>query len=370
MGARFFGDEAAPAHALVAFGDGRLKPRHIAIVFPRNPDLIDVAGPACVFSSAARCLLSAGASHEPPYAIDYFSLPGGLAETRQGLMLDTRPLSGADAGNYDTVIVTGGDHDPAAGPDEIAGWLADARPLVRRIASVCTGAFFLARAGLLDGRRATTHWMDCGQLARQFRSIAVDGDAIFVEDGGVWTSAGATAGIDMALAMVEQDHGHDLAMTVARMQVVFLKRHGGQSQYSMHLQSQETEGSLAPLLRWMIANPSADLSIEALADRAHMSVRNFYRSFEAATGQSPGTWVEAMRIENAKRLLSQTAGEAEQIAFESGFGRYERMRRTFVRRLGISPLTYRRQFGRTGERVDFDVLAYQASLAVASPATS
>jgi transcriptional regulator GlxA family with amidase domain len=152
------------------------------------------------------------------------------------------------------------------------------------------------------------------------------------------------------------------------MQVVFLKRHGGQSQYSVHLQSQEQQGALAPLLRWMIANPGADLSVEALAERAHMSVRNFYRSFEAATGQSPAIWVETMRIENAKQLLSQRDGEAEQIAFASGFGGYERMRRTFVRRLGISPITYRKRFGRLDNPADRDVLAYQASLTRAAHA--
>jgi transcriptional regulator GlxA family with amidase domain len=346
MGARFFDLESAAARVPVASGNGGVALRRVGIVLPPETDLIDVAGPSCVFSSAARCLTNAGASADPLYVMDYLSVPGGLVDTRQGLMLDTRALRGASPADYDTIIVTGGDHTSAWGPDDIAGWLADARPLVRRIASVCTGAFFLARAGLLHGKRATTHWMDCGQLARQFRSTLVDGDAIFVEDGGVWTSAGATAGIDMALAMVEQDYGHDLAMTVARMQVVFLKRHGGQSQYSVHLQSQETQGPLSSLLRWIVAHPRADLSIEALAERAHMSVRNFYRGFEAATGQSPGVWVEAIRVENAKRLLSQTTLKAEQIAMESGFGSYERMRRTFTRSLGISPRVYRERFGR------------------------
>ncbi len=276
--------------------------------------------------------------------MEYLSTAGGSVATRQGLTLDTRALDDVYPAEYDTIIVTGGDIDPGSGLVDIATWLALARPQVRRIASVCTGAFFLAHAGLLEGKRATTHWMDCGQLARQFRSVSVDGDAIFIEDDGVWTSAGATAGIDMALAMVEQDHGHDLAMTVARMQVVFLKRHGGQSQYSLHLQSQQADGPLAPLLQWILAHPDADLSIEALADRAHMSLRNFYRCFEATTGQKPAAWVEGVRIENAKRLLGQTSFQAEQIALKSGFGGYERMRRAFIRRLGISPLAYRRRF--------------------------
>lgn len=361
-------DSAADPDASRRFPTGageRAKPRRIAIVLPAETDLIDVAGPACVFSSAARCLMNTGASVQPLYAMDYLSATGGPIGTRQGLSLETRALRAADPSDYDTVIVTGGDDDSESRHLKIADWVARARPLVRRVASVCTGAFFLARAGLLEEKRATTHWMDCGQLARQFPSTKVDSDAIFIEDDGVWTSAGATAGIDMALAMVEQDYGHDLAMLVARMQVVFLKRHGGQSQYSVHLQSQEVQGPLAPLLEWIVAHPRADLTIEALADRAHMSVRSFCRCFRTATGQSPGVWVEAMRIENAKRLLSQTARGTEQVALESGFGDYERMRRTFLRRLGISPRTYRERFARPeSEResgCDFNLLAYKAN---------
>lgn len=339
--------------------------RRIAIVLAPDTDLIDVAGPACVFSSAARRLVNVGTSTAPPYVLDYLSASGGAATTRQGLTLDTRAMEQADPAVYDTIIVTGGDSDTRPGHFDIATWLAVARPQVRRIASVCTGAFFLARAGLLEGKRATTHWMDCGRLAQQFGSISVDSDAIFVEDDGVWTSAGATAGIDMALAMVEQDHGHELAMMVARMQVVFLKRHGGQSQYSLHLQSQEAEGPLAPLLQWVIANPGADLASQALADRANMSLRNFYRCFEATTGQNPAEWVEGVRIENAKRLLSQKVRRAEQVALDSGFGNYERMRRAFMRRLGMSPLAYRKHFApQTGLRsrdADFDRLAMRGT---------
>lgn len=316
----------------------------VAIVLPRDTDLIDIAGPACVFSSAARCLSEMGAATGPAYTLTYLSARGGLIATRQGVALETQALADTDAETYDTIIVAGGDSEPQGAEVDIADWLADAGTRVRRIASVCTGAFSLARAGLLEGKRATTHWMDCGQLAQQFQSISVDSDAIFVEDGGVWTSAGATAGIDMALAMVERDFGHDLAILVARKQVVFLKRHGGQSQYSLHLQSQETNGPLAGLLQWVVANPGADLTAQALADRANMSLRNFYRCFEGATGQNPAAWVEGVRIENAKRLLSQPGRRAEQVALESGFGGYERMRRAFIRRLGISPLSYRERF--------------------------
>ena len=332
----------------------RSKIRRVAIILPTDTDLIDVAGPACVFSSAARCLVKLGRADELHYVMEYLSVPGGAVNTRQGLTLNTQPLEDAAAENYDTVIVAGGENDPMPGRADIAAWLVAAWPNLRRVASVCTGAFFLGSAGLLDGRRATTHWMDCGRLAQQFSGATVEMDEIFVEDNGVWTSAGATAGIDMALAMVEQDFGHELAMLVARMQVVFLKRHGGQSQYSVQLQSQQIEGRLAPLIQWVFANLDADLSTEMLATRANMSLRNFHRVFVTTTGRSPAVWVEDIRVENVKRMLSQTAQQADQIALLSGFGNYERMRRTFLRRLGISPLDYRRRFaacaGRPGPR--------------------
>ena len=322
----------------------RPKIRRIALILPTDTDLIDVAGPSCVFSSAARCLVRLGRADEPHYRMEYLSVPGGAVATRQGLTLNTRPLDDAVAGHYDTVIVAGGENDPVPGRDDIATWLIAGWPNLRRVASVCTGAFFLGMAGLLDGRRATTHWMDCGRLAQQFSGATVEMDAIFVEDDGVWTSAGATAGIDMALAMVEQDLGHELAMMVARMQVVFLKRHGGQSQYSVQLQSQEIEGRLAPLMQWVLANLDGDLSTETLAARANMSLRNFHRVFVVATGLSPAIWVEDVRIESAKRLLSQTSQQADRIALLSGFGNYERMRRAFLRRLGILPSDYRKRF--------------------------
>jgi transcriptional regulator GlxA family with amidase domain len=215
------------------------------------------------------------------------------------------------------------------------------RTSIRRIAAVCTGAFVLAAAGLLDGRRAVTHWKDCDALARRFPAIDVDPNSIFTEDDGVWTSAGVSAGIDMALAMIEQDYGPELAMSVARSMVVFLKRPGGQAQVSMLLQSQDNSGPIGELLKWIADNPSEDLRAETLADRVHMSLRNFYRAFEQVTHVSPAEWVEATRLEVAKRLLEQTGEYAEQVAVKSGFITYERMRRTFIRRLGVSPMAYR-----------------------------
>ena len=216
----------------------------------------------------------------------------------------------------------------------------------------------LAVAGLLEGRRAATHWAYCDLLQATFPHIRVDRDSIFVEDGGIWTSAGVTSGMDMALAMVEEDHGRELALLVARMLVVFLKRPGGQSQFSMPLQSQSVEGPLAPLLHWIIEHPDADLRTETLSERAHMSLRNFYRAFESATGSSPADWVEETRMQIAKRLLEQTAQHVDQVARKAGFLSYERMRRTFARRIGVTPAAYRARFARPqpGER-DLDLLA-------------
>jgi transcriptional regulator GlxA family with amidase domain len=224
--------------------------------------------------------------------------------------------------------------------------LRDAAPVVRRLGSTCTGAFVLAAAGLLDGRRAATHWAYCDRLQRQYPAIEVDGDSIFVEDQGVWTSAGVTAGMDLALAMVEEDFEPDLALAVARRLVLFLKRPGGQSQFSAPLQSQSVEGQLKPLLKWILDNPAADLRTDKLADRANMSLRNFHRAFLSATGKPPAEWVEEMRMQLAKRLLEQTDHHVDQVAVKAGFGTYQRMWRAFMRQIGVTPAAYRARFAK------------------------
>ena len=320
--------------------------KRIAIILHEGADLLDIAGPAGVFHCAGRHFVLIGASGRVTYQLDYLSPDGGLCRTRQELPVGSRPLSEADPADYDTVIVVGGLVGDRDCPASLIDWLCRCHGVVRRIGSVCVGAFILARAGLLDGRRAATHWEDCGDLAARFPRVEVDPDAIFVEDRGIWTGAGVTAGIDMALAMVEQDHGHDLALLVARRQVVFLKRPGGQSQFSSHLECKKQEGPLAPLLQWIVENPAEDLRVEALAERANMSLRSFHRWFDSATGMSPAEWVEGARLEVAKRLLEQTGKRLDQVARESGFGGYERMRRTFARRLGIAPSDYRERFSR------------------------
>jgi transcriptional regulator GlxA family with amidase domain len=318
----------------------------VGIILNRGADLLDVAGPAGVFHCAGRHFVWIGASDKVTYQIDYLSAEGGIVPTRQGLPVVTGPLGEAKPADYDTIVVVGGIVDDRDCPAAVIGWLRRCRGVVRRISSVCVGAFILARAGLLDGRRATTHWEDCDALAERFPLVRVEPDAIFTEDEGIWTGAGVSAGIDLALAMVEQDHGRDLALLVARRQVVFLQRPGGQSQFSSQLECQRRDRPLAPLLQWIVENPTADLRAETLAARSNMSLRSFYRWFVATAGAPPADWVENARLEVAKRLLEQTGDRLDQVARHSGFASYERMRRTFARRLGIAPSDYRARFAR------------------------
>jgi transcriptional regulator GlxA family with amidase domain len=307
-------------------------------------DLLDFSGPAAVFHSAARHLIRGGQSGEMLYVIEPFSIDGGPVRTMQGIEVNTLPAPALDSGRLDTLIVTGGAHDHCTCDPRLIDWLSRNHQHVRRVTSVCCGAFLLAGAGLLNGRRATTHWEDCAKLEKAFPAIDVQPDLIYVQDGKIWTAAGITAGIDMALALVEQDHGRALTLLVARNLVVFLKRSGGQSQFSAPLQSQSVEGPLGLLLRWIIDNPTEDLRAEKLAERANMSLRNFYRAFESATGTSPAGWIEMARMEIAKRHLEQGFERIEQVSYKSGFRSYEQMRKVFSRRIGISPSQYRSRF--------------------------
>jgi transcriptional regulator GlxA family with amidase domain len=304
-------------------------------------DPLDVTAPAAMFKCTAVQLAEDGRTSEPQPKMFYFSPDGGPVETCQGFAIDTRPTSEIRSCALGTLIVCGSYHTDQTSDPRLTECLCQHSGSIPRIAGVCTGAFVLGRAGLLDGRRAVTHWLDCDALERDFPAAEVDRDGIFIDDGGIWTAAGATASIDMTLAMIEQDYGHDLAQKVAARMVVFLRRPGGHAQVSMALRSQDAEGAIGELLKWIAANPHADLRAETLAERACMSLRNFYRAFEEATGSSPANWVEAMRLEVAKRLLEQTGEYAEQVAVKAGFTNYERMRRTFVKRVGASPLAYR-----------------------------
>jgi transcriptional regulator GlxA family with amidase domain len=249
-------------------------------------------------------------------------------------------------GPIDTLVVPGGRGVRAAAADErLISWLRLAAKRSRRTASVCTGAFLLARAGILEGRKATTHWTACGALGRTYPTIDVDPDPIFIRDGNVYTSAGVTAGIDLALALVEDDLGADTALEVARSLVLFIRRPGGQAQFSRGLAGQSaSRPGIRQLQSWILDNLDHDLSVAALAERAFMSQRNFARVFTAEVGVTPAAYIEGVRLERARVLLETTDRQLEEIAQQCGFGTVETLRRAFGRRLHVSPSDYRRRF--------------------------
>jgi len=320
--------------------------RHIVVLAFPDAQLLDIAGPSQVFATAAEIH---GGRPVPAYRVTVVSRDGGPVRTSSGVTLMTCPL--AEAGPVDTLIVSGGAGvDAAAADARTVGWLRDASKRARRSCSVCTGAFALAAAGVLDGRRAVTHWRSCAELAKCYPAITVEKDPIFIEDGGVWTSAGVTAGIDLALAMVERDLGRRLALQVAQRLVVFLKRPGGQSQFSAALAAQASDdGAFGALHDWMTANLAADLRVEELADRVGMSVRNFARLYRARTGTTPAKAVSAMRVEAARTMLEETAVPVAEVARRCGYGDEEAMRRTFLKSLGVAPGRYRSRFAQAAE---------------------
>ena len=272
-----------------------------------------------------------------------------LVRTDIGVHVETTSLDEQAVGPVDTLLVAGADltmAPEATAPlrSQLAGWLG--RP--RRLGSICTGAFVLAQMGVLDGREATTHWAAADRLQRLHPAVVVRAEAIFVTSGHIWTSAGVSAGIDMALAMIEADLDHRAALEVARGMVLFLKRPGGQSQFSVELRRQmrDARGRFEDLHDWIRDNLDADLSVPALARAARMSARNFARIYVRETGDSPARAVEKLRIEAARRLLESTADPIQVVAGRTGFGDDERMRRAFVKTYGVSPLDYRSRFGR------------------------
>lgn len=317
--------------------------RVVVLALPAAQSL-DIVGPVEVFDGAAQLAASRGLAR--PYEVSVVAPGGGTVELSNGLALGVDELPGPRAA-IDTIVVAGGvgarmvrEDDPAV------AWLRRAAPRARRVTSVCTGAFALAQAGLLQGRRATTHWAWCGALERSFPAVAVDPDPIYVRDGDVWTSAGVTAGMDMSLALVEEDLGPDVALTVARWLVVFLKRPGGQAQFSAGLAAQvaaATRDPLRELQGWMTDNLDADLSVGALAARACLSERHFARAWRAETGETPAATVEALRVERARALL-EDGQPVDAVARACGFSSAEVLRRVFHRRLGVAPSAYRERF--------------------------
>lgn len=262
--------------------------------------------------------------------------------------METARLDKSALDGVDTLLVSGNVTISPIGPDSLRARLSRLLDRPRRLGSICTGAFILAKMGVLDGHEATTHWAFCSQLEREYPEVEVRPDAIFVTSGRIWTSAGVSAGIDLALAMIEEDLGHLAALNVARGMVLFLKRPGGQSQFSVELRRQmhDERGRFDDLHVWIRANLSADLSIEKLADAARMSSRNFARVYLRETGDSPARAVEKIRIEAAVRLLESSDDPIKVVADRTGFGDDERMRRAFVKSYGVSPQDYRARFGR------------------------
>jgi transcriptional regulator GlxA family with amidase domain len=305
---------------------------------------LDVTGPLEVFDAAADHVAKRRRP-DPGYRIVTASLGGGPVRTSSGLVLTPdENLRCRGCADVDTLVVPGGPSTSLACP-ELTDWLRRHAPQARRVASVCTGAFLLAEAGLLAGKRATTHWAFGEVLARRFPDVIVDTEPIFVRDGEVSTSAGVTAGIDLALALVEEDVGREMALAVARELVVYLRRPGGQAQFSAQLQAQAAQRRpLREVQQWISEHPGADLSVPALAARAGLSPRQFARAFAAETGVPPGKHVAAVRLETARRLLEDTSRSVEQVARACGYGTPEAMRRAFVHVLGVPPTSYRSKF--------------------------
>ncbi|SKA25948.1 Transcriptional regulator GlxA family, contains an amidase domain and an AraC-type DNA-binding HTH domain [Consotaella salsifontis] len=314
-------------------------PRRIEILAFPDAQLLDVTGPAQVFATANDLTASPGGKL---YEIRVVA-QGDEVVTSSGLVLRTQRLPN-DAACPDTLIIAGGyGVNAACKDDELVAWVRRRSWATRRTASVCSGAFLLAETGLLDGRRAVTHWHRCSEFAERFPTVKLDRDPIFVRDGPIWTSAGITAGIDLALAMVEEDQGRALALAAARQLVVFLRRPGGQSQFSATLLLQEAADRFEALHAWIADNLGGDLSLAALAEQTGMSLRSFCRHYRQSTGRTPAMAVETMRVEGARRLLEQGA-PVQRAVVRCGFGSAETMRRAFLKHLGVGPNAYRERF--------------------------
>ncbi len=322
---------------------GRRPAHDVLVVLFDGVQSLDVTGPVEVFAAAVHASAAGPAARSAAYRVRTAALGGGPVRTSAGLRLlpDEDLRTAAPPG---TLLVPGGSGTHRPDPETVAR-IAALAPDAERVVSVCTGAFLLAEAGLLEGRRATTHWAYCDTLARRFPGTEVDAEPIFVRDGKYATSAGVTAGIDLALALVEDDLGRDAALAVARGLVVFLRRPGSQAQFSTQLAAQLAERHpLREVQRWITEHPEADLSVDALAARAALSPRQFARAFRAEVGVTPGRYVDRARLEAARRLLEDTADGIAEVARAAGYGTPEAMRRAFVRTLALPPAEYRRRF--------------------------
>nr|WP_057439107.1 helix-turn-helix domain-containing protein [uncultured Pseudomonas sp.] len=317
-------------------------PKIIHVLAFANVQVLDVTGPLQVFASANDLARQQGLPL--PYAINVIAAQAEPVMTSAGLALVAEPLPGADT-PCDTLVIAGGWGVYGAAEDrQLVEWVRQKARHSRRMTSVCTGAFLLAASGLLDGCRVATHWTRCEELARKYPRLQVEANPIFIQQGSLWTSAGVTAGIDLCLALVEQDLGRAVALEVARHLVVFLKRPGGQSQFSVTLSLQKGGSRFSELHGWIAEHLHLDLNIATLAAACGMSERSFVRHYRAETGQTPARAVELIRVETARRQLADSAVAIKRIAAQCGFGSEETMRRSFIRALSITPQLYRERF--------------------------
>ena len=320
--------------------------RHIVVVAFPDVQVLDVTGPLEVFGRAARLLVERGGRRDLAYSVEIVGPTAGPIETSSGIAIVAKRGFRDVRNNVDTLLVAGGRGSRRAAQDPaLRAWLARMAPRVRRLGSVCTGTFILAAAGLLDGKRATTHWASCEMLAKMYPRVCIESDPIFVRDGRVYTSAGVTAGMDLALALVEEDFGRHVALGVARQLVMFLQRPGGQSQFSSQLAIQTADREpLRELVEWIADHLAGDLSVPALAERVAMSPRHFARVFTAEMNMTPARFVEVQRVEAARRRLEESSDGVERVAATCGFGGAEVMRRAFLRTVRVSPTDYRNRF--------------------------
>lgn len=320
--------------------------RPIGIVAYSGVAALDITGPYDVFAFANKIIQKEGISQEKVYPITLLAEQAGPVITLSGMQVIADQSFSQINENYDTLIIPGGSLEDVLPNTEIVELIKVMSPKVRRLASVCTGAFLLAESGLLDGHKATTHWNWCGEFTEKYPQVKVESDRIFVREGHIMSSGGATSGIDLALAMVEEDWGQKIALAVAQFLVVFLRRPGGQSQFSGYLTREaSSHQDLRELQSWIMQNPEEDLKVEILAERMAMSSRNFARLFLSETGITPAKFVEMVRIDAARNLLELTKFHIDNIADSSGFNDSENMRRAFMRQLGVNPSDYRKRFG-------------------------
>ncbi len=322
--------------------------REICILIYDGAQSLDISGPLEVFSLASRQTRDEDPARAPLYRNRTIAANAGPVTLASGMRVLPDLTCATFPEGVDTLLVSGGMGDAvkhARDDAAVVAWLRQAATRVRRIASVCSGALLLAEAGLLDGREATTHWLDVDELRRRHPRVRVVADAIYTHDGATWTSAGITAGMDMTLAMVAADHGQALALKVAKRMVMASRRSGGQSQFSTQLQALDVPDQFAQLAEWIGEHLRTDLDVTRLAARVHMSTRQFNRRFRATFGVTPQKYIEQARIEAAKPLLETTRKDLKRIATECGFSSDEHMRRAFQRHLGVRPSQYRERFG-------------------------